>query len=99
MHTTTTQGGTMKNCYVIFQANSDVDLAAGRYPYTKLAVYRGRTARHALERFAADRGITISGGPAYGGHWLQGQKQLASFGQGQYKADITTLPANIEAAV
>jgi hypothetical protein len=87
-----------QNAYVIFRLSSDRDLR-NQSPYERVAVYLGRTAREALTRFAADRDIEIGDGPADGKHWLQGRKHLYSFGQGQFHADKTTLPANIEAAV
>lgn len=82
------------SAYVIFTMNPDYP-APGEAPYRKVAVYEGRTAIDALTRFAADNGIEIGDGPASGKHWLSGRKALISFGNGQYHADLTTLPANV----
>jgi hypothetical protein len=90
----------MRNAYVIFVFNPDYDARPGSYAsaYTKLGVWRGNTAREALLRFAAVKGLAIIDGPGVGGYWLHGRKRLSSFGRGQYHADLTTLPANLDVA-
>lgn len=87
------------SAYVIFKFNPDYDVKAGIMPYTKVAVYNGKTARDALSRYAADNGIEIGDGPASGLHWFQGRKHLASFGSSQFHANKTTLPQYIEEAI
>lgn len=90
------------NAYVIFKsAPAGTRNAQGfRVLYTKCGVYRGRNAHDALARFAADWGLGPIGDHAGGDapYWRSGRKSLASFGRGQFHADITTIPATVNLA-